>query len=984
MKGYKKLVTFLCAAAMATSTLSIPVFAANTIDSEPVFADFDSNGGGFPAWIAKITTDEAHGNSYSMSEGWHQGIWSKTFDTKKGTYQFSFDFYTQPEGNVRFVLGPANGIYNSLTDFMYSASSQTLSYYTPTQTNTWNSAGVSVAIPANTWVTVDQIIDLEKETVSCYVDGEKAYEKAIPQGTLDQINADGYTLKDFIVYSGTKDVAIDNIEFEKYEKNTFATKTGSFGEMTVGATSVDIVLENSVDPYYLNAEKIKLNQYEASDVFMKNPQAVSVTVSDATPRAFTLSWEEGLKTGSFYTLDLSAVPGLEGNTFQKPVQVMMAAPVAETVTETLVPTKDFEDMTLAAGAVPEGMTAMSLWATPPDINASFAQFAIEEQNGSDMLKVSTSDKNFGALLTKINLEKETGSLQIKADFGMGEGGGFVYHDLVDMASGTYFDLMGIVWNWLQYNGEGVMDMNAGNFKNFTYTINLDTRAVVANVGGREFTLGVVPDSLDLTSDGLYFGMRVSHMARSFYIDNLSVTQSYKKGGLEDISDKLVANMDFESTVLEGTDANGETRVSPQGLTNWNFWGEEGQLNQSVPNAVDAENFNGMYSIYDNSGDKMLQVAFLDKGYAFSTKPLALAKESGKLIITTDLAYATATEGQIILSLNDMSKSRSNQDEAEYRFLKFTWADGWMNNHNGTQLQWPSVGTSGAVTRFVFEVDLATREVKAKIGGTNYTLTTIPESLDLMSDSLCYTISSNHMGKTIRVDNISVTHNYTVNNLAPYIGGITFEDYNGDAVTFEDGKLAPSVKKLYVPVSFGVTEADVSIALKNKDGAVVCEDFDIVNGVAVMTLDKILAEDSDYTIAIGGEVSNAGGYLFHTDIGAFSVTNLQLVDASGNTLKNIPADLVSLHINADVVNNSSDGDVYFIIATYTGSKMNQVFVEKLPAESGFQDNVDANIRSIGTEEGQLDLTGVDSIQAYAWKSMQTAEPFCDFAAIAPAN
>jgi len=190
--------------------------------------------------------------------------------------------------------------------------------------------------------------------------------------------------------------------------------------------------------------------------------------------------------------------------------------------------------------------------------------------------------------------------------------------------------------------------------------------------------------------------------------------------------------------------------------------------------------------------------------------------------------------------------------------------------------------------------------------------------------------------------------------------------------------------LYVPVSFGVTEADVSIALKNKDGAVVCEDFDIVNGVAVMTLDKILAEDSDYTIAIGGEVSNAGGYLFHTDIGAFSVTNLQLVDASGNTLKNIPADLVSLHINADVVNNSSDGDVYFIIATYTGSKMNQVFVEKLPAESGFQDNVDANIRSIGTEEGQLDLTGVDSIQAYAWKSMQTAEPFCDFAAIAPAN
>jgi len=975
MKGYKKLVTLMCAAAMAASTLSVPVWAANTIDSEPVFADFDSNGGGFPDWIAKITTDEAHGNSYSMSEGWHQGIWSKTFDTKKGTYQFSFDFYTQPEGNVRFVLGPPNGIYNSLTDFMYSASAQKMSYYTPTQTNTWASAEVSVEIPANTWVTVDQIIDLDEETVSCYVDGEKAYEKAIPQGALDQINAGGYTLKDFIVYSGTNDVAIDNIELEKYEKNTFAPKAGSFGEMKVGATSVDVVLENSVDPYYLNAEKIKLNQYEASDIFMQNPKAIYVTVSDATPRAFKLSWEEGLKTGSFYAIDLSAVPGLEGNTFRNPVQVMMAAPVAETVTDALIPTKDFEGMTIAEGTTPEGMSAMSLWATPPDINPGFAQFAIEAQNGSDMLKVSTTDKNFGALIAKIDLAKEQGTLEIKTDFGMGSGEGFVYPCLIDISNGKEYTFPYVQWNWLQYNGGGILDMNAGNFKNFTYTINLDTNEVVANVSGWELAMPNLPDDLDMTSDTLYFAMKVGYMARSFYIDNLSVTNTYKKGGIETIKEACVPMMDFEGLSME------ETMDSPEGLSTYSFW-YDGSLNTDVP--VKEVVSNVLYSTFDKDGNNMLKANYIDKGYAIATNPLNIAKESGKLVITTDMSYENITEGQIIFSLNDMSKARANADESEYGLLRFTWGPGWMNNHYGTQLQWPSVGDSGAVTNFVMEIDLATREVSAKINGTNYGLATIPAELDLLSDSLCYVISSGHMGRIIGLDNISVTHSYEVNNMAPYVGGITFEDYNGDAVTFEDGKLAPSVKKLYVPVSFGVTEADVSIALKNEDGAVVCEDFDIVNGVAVMTLDKILSEDSDYTIAIGGEVANAGDYLFHTDFGAFSVTNLQLKDALGNTLKNIPADLVSLHINADVVNNSSDGDVYFIIATYTGSKMNQVFVEKLPAESGFQDNVDANIRSIGTEEGQLDLTGVDSIQAYAWKSMQTAEPFCDFAAITPAN
>lgn len=1008
MKKSKKLAALICAASMTLGLAAVPSNAANFIDSEPVFVNFDDSVSPFPNWITTTEIDTEHGKSFvPVKEYGYEAMAGKIFDTKSGVYKWSFDLYLGEASDVNFFLGVNGQPSGILSEINCNTSTGAVSYYIPTSSNVWNSAAVGGYTMNTGWNKVDQIIDLDAEKVYCYIEGEKVYEKSIAYAAINALKSGSYKLGGFRCQSASGTVAIDNMEIEKYEKNDFNSVSEKLMAMPRGAEGTEFVLDNTVDKLLLTADKIKVRKYNTSDVMMKNPTELTVTVSNADNRSFTLDWGEAVTDGYFYAIDMSAVKGIEGNTFKQPVKIMMAAPAEdEIVTDTLVSNMDFESLTLENTAedgttktTPSGLNGWSYWTSgensgiPSVINNSanivYSKYQPDESN--TMLGISFADKLFSVSTKKFKPAIESGKLIITTDLAMAsKTGGYISLALNDMSkdrSGTDDEYVFIQaqWGdaWIYHNGSAIsasgVSMGDGSVKNFTFEIDLETRAVTAKIGSTTYTLTTIPEAFNLMSDSLYYSVQANQTGRAVYIDNISVTHEYIDSGIVTITDENVPTIDFDDLTLENTEENGVSTTAPSGINGWSFW-NDAVVDNGVPTVCN--NIDRLkYSVYDNSGDKMLKVVFGDKGFAASTNKIDLANESGKLVITTDFALADEIGSHINLSLIDMSKDRSGTDD-EYRFVQMQWGAGWLYNHAGTQLSgYPSAGSNGVVQTYVFEVDLETREVKGTIGSKTYTLTTIPEEINLMSDSLYYTVSSVSVsGRTVYIDDVSVTHTYEKNTKASYAGGVTYEDYKGDAVATENGTVTPNVKKLYVPVSTGVTSSNISIALKDGDGNVVSDSFTLADNTATMVLGSVLKQNTEYTISIGGSVANAGDYTFKTGAGAFDVSGLKLVDTDGNVVDTISSALTGVKINADVINNKDGGDVYFIIASYSGNQMKQVFLEKYPAPTGTQANVYATAVTIGTEEGQLDLTDVDKIKAYAWDSMTTVKPFCDYAEI----
>jgi len=974
-----KTITILCVVSMILGMLSIPVSAANTLDFEPVFADFDTSAEGFPDWVNTVWIDDEHGNSYQPNGSWHTNVWnSKILDTKSGIYQWSFDFYIGENSYVSMLLTSEGNPLLSLSDFIYSSENKTLEYYTPTLSNSWEKSSVAWDIPTNTWVKVDQLFDLDNEKVYCYIDGALAFEKTICFGVIDSIKNGTYSIGGLLPWSVSGTTVFDNFELKKYEKNDFYLKDKNLNHIVSGTTSVDIQLKNSVNPDVLKTDAIKVKKYHTSDIFMKNGTDFPVKITNASQRSFTLKWNGNLESDAFYAIDVSGIKGFLGNTFQNPVKIMMPAPSAlEPVTDMLVPVMDFENLDLEDGTqtAPGGIKSWDFWSdTPRSGEIGNVRYYKQQANGNTMLKVDFNGKKYAVSTEKFRPAQESGTLTITTDIAIAsETGAFFSISLNDMsknrsdASSEYRFIQTkwtSAWMFNHANGELGKQLVTGTTYHLVFDVDLATRVVKAKIGSSEYTLTTIPEDFDLMSDNLYYTISVEQDKRAVCLDNISVSHAYEKSAGGARTDSSVAMMDFEDFDAEST------MISPEDLHTYSFWGEDGVLNQSVPVKEDVTNV--LYSSYDDNGNTMLQLNYADKGLAVATNPLNLATASGKLVITTDMAYANRTDGQIFFALDDMSESRANRDAAEYRILAFTWGDGWMNNHHSTQLQWPCIGDNGATTKFVIEIDLATREVNAMINGTHYGLANIPESLDLMSDNLCYVISSDHMGKIIRVDNISVTHSYEVASQAPFAGGVTFEDHYGNFVANGE-TVSPDVTKIKIPMSTGISEADIKLSLTDSKGNPVEYTGKLQDNIYTIVTTTLLKENETYTLTLGDFVSNSGAYTFQTSAGSFIISDLKFVSGNGEAIT-LVADASSFAVSANVSNSGGTEQLYFIITTYQGSEMREVFVRT----GTITGNTQAG--TITTPVITPKLEQVDTIRAHAWSIKTPATPLCDYAEI----
>lgn len=215
------------------------------------------------------------------------------------------------------------------------------------------------------------------------------------------------------------------------------------------------------------------------------------------------------------------------------------------------------------------------------------------------------------------------------------------------------------------------------------------------------------------------------------------------------------------------------------------------------------------------------------------------------------------------------------------------------------------------------------------------------------------------GAVIGFDNVKLSN-------AEYIKEVTyvkFADNDGNIIPVRDGMVPAGAKKIIIGTN-GVSDIDESCFTLTKNGELQGFSGAFNDNVYTMTLNNMLAANTDYALGITGIFDANYSNEFTTGSGGLEINGFS-IKSDGNNIYKIPetGDITAV---ADVKNTSNSEDtVYIITAAYKEGRLTHVDIQEREIAANTQ---------IQTSGATLENAGTyDAVHAFVWDNIINITP-----------